>query len=238
MRCEEALELIQRGLDGDLASEEEALLRRHLSTCIKCAAEADRLKRLSDDLSRLPRVTPPHSVVDDLIESGQLPERGRKRRFGWWLGGGVAAAVLLIGFTGLWAGRFGSDAPVSVGKPSLMMSSDTSDTKEGADSPSENMTLSAPEMASPVSPVLSPDGRFRAEVEGSQVVIRTEDGKRWFRSKPWKEGEVISMQWLSPTSLQVEIRPSTEGDAVTEVWIIDAEAKREKKKDSGRGDGG
>src|SRR5690606_36159744 len=61
VRCEEALEWIQRELDGDLAPEEEVLLRRHLSTCIQCAAEADRFRRLSEGLSRLPRVTPPHS---------------------------------------------------------------------------------------------------------------------------------------------------------------------------------
>lgn len=243
MRCEEALEWIQRESDGDLTSEEKALLRRHLSTCTECAAEAERLKRLSDGLSRLPRVTPPHSVVDHLIESGQLPDGGesrqrvgiKQRRFRWWLGGGAAAGVLLIGSFGLWAGWFQSDAPNPVDNHSLMMNSET---KEDAASPSGNMTMSAPEIASPASPVMSPDGRYRAEVEGNQVVIRTADGKEWFRSKPWKEGNVSSIQWLSPTSLRVEIRQSKEGEAIQEVRIIDVEAKREQEKDRSRGDGG
>jgi len=79
VKCEEALEWIQRELDGDLTPEEQSSLRRHLSICTGCAAEAERFKRLSDDLSRLPRVTPPHSLVDRLIESGQLPVRGSVR---------------------------------------------------------------------------------------------------------------------------------------------------------------
>lgn len=242
MRCEEALEWIQRELDGDLTPEEKALLRRHLSTCTECASEANRLKRLSDGLSRLPRVTPPHSVVDRLIESGQLPEGGesrqrighrKRRRFRWWLGGGAAAAVLLIGSFGLWAGWFQSDAPNPVDNHSLMMNSET---KEDAASPSESMTMSAPEVDPPASSAWSPDGRFRAGVEGNHVVIWTAEGREWFRSSPWKKGEVTSMRWLSPTSLRVELRLPNEGK--TDVRIIDVEAKQERKEDRSRGDGG
>ena len=257
MRCEEALEWIQRELDGDLTSEEKLLLRRHLSTCSGCAAEAERLKRLSDGLSRLPRVTPPHSVVDRLIESGQLPGGGasrqregiKRRRFGWWFGGGAAAAVLVFVFVGLWKGWYGApEQPVD--NRTLMMNSEK---REDSVSPSGNMTMSAPESESRTSSAWSPDGRFRAEVEKNQVVIRTADGKEWFRSKPWKEGKESSVQWISPTSLQVEIAPPEEGEEMEteeketeekaeeenrEVRIIDVEAKRELEKDRSRGDGG
>lgn len=241
MRCEEALEWIQRELDGDLAPEEEVLLRRHLSTCIQCAAEADRFRRLSEGLSRLPRVTPPHSVVDRLIESGQLRAGERvcprtesqRRRFRWWIGGGAAAAILLIGSAGLWAGWFRSDAPAPADTPSLMMNSETA---EDAASPAENMTMSAPEVDSPATPVLSPDGRYRAEVESDHVVIKTADGKKQFQSEPLEKGNVASMQWLSPSSLQVEI-DHPEGEGKPEVRIIDVETKREQKIDPSRGEG-
>src|SRR5690606_15473139 len=51
------------------------------------------------------------------------------------------------------------------------------------------------------------------------------DGKEKFRSKPWKKGSASSIQWVSPTSLRVEIAPPEKG--AQEVRIIDVEAKRE-----------
>ena len=129
------------------------------------------------------------------------------------------------------------------GNQTLMMNSETG---EDAASPSGNMTMSAPEVDSHTTSSWSPDGRFRAEVEKNQVVIRTADGKEWFRSKPWKEGKESSVQWLSPTSLQVEIAPPEEEEETEEraeeenreVRIIDVEAKRELEKDRSRGDDG
>lgn len=241
MKCEVALEWIQRELDKELTSEEKALLRRHLSTCTACAAEAERLRRLSDRLARLPRVTPPHSVVDRLIESGRLPdgktprEKGVKRGFRWWIGGAAAAAVMVIGTLGLWGGWFGTGSPHPGDPQTLMMNPET---MQEAAPPSENMVMSTQGTDSSAVSAWSPDGRFLAEAEGNQVVIRTADGKEWFRSKPWEEGSAPLIHWLSPTVLRVEIGSPKEGEAHREVRIIEVETKRERTENRSRGDGG
>jgi hypothetical protein len=67
MICQEVMELMQRQLDGDLNSQEEAELRAHLAYCLDCVQVFERLQRLSGELAQLPKVVPPYSLVDAIL---------------------------------------------------------------------------------------------------------------------------------------------------------------------------
>lgn len=67
MNCQEVMEFMQRQLDGDLDAKEEDELHAHLMHCLDCAQMFERLQRLSDELTQLPRVIPPYSLVDAIM---------------------------------------------------------------------------------------------------------------------------------------------------------------------------
>jgi hypothetical protein len=67
MNCQEVMELMQRQLDGDLDTQEEDELHAHLARCLDCVQMFERLQRLSDELSQLPKVIPPYSLVDAIM---------------------------------------------------------------------------------------------------------------------------------------------------------------------------
>lgn len=67
MNCQEVTELMQRHVDGDLDQQETALMTAHVGGCPECAVMLERLQRLSDDLSQLPRVEPRFSIVDAIM---------------------------------------------------------------------------------------------------------------------------------------------------------------------------
>lgn len=123
MNCQEVMELMQRHVDGDLDQQETALMTAHVGGCPECAVMLERLQRLSDDLSQLPRVEPEFSIVDSIIpqldrlEEERLSQsaedktetqvvvppirserpRGRLlRRFAGVVAAGVVAGLLLI----------------------------------------------------------------------------------------------------------------------------------------------
>ncbi|MDR6880049.1 anti-sigma factor [Bacillus sp. 3255] len=76
MICQEVMELMQRQLDGDLNSQEEDELHAHLEYCLDCAEMFERLQRLSDDLTQLPKVVPPYSLVDAILPQLAEIDRG------------------------------------------------------------------------------------------------------------------------------------------------------------------
>ncbi len=123
MNCQEVMELMQRHVDGDLDQQETALMTAHIGGCPECAVMLERLQRLSDDLSQLPRVVPKFSIVDaimpqlDRLEAERLnqsaqeetdtqvvvppirSERPRGRLLRRWSGivaAGIVAGLLLI----------------------------------------------------------------------------------------------------------------------------------------------
>ncbi|MDQ0900274.1 zf-HC2 domain-containing protein [Paenibacillus sp. V4I7] len=67
MNCQEVMEFMQRQLDGDLDAKEEDELHAHLMHCLDCAQMFERLQRLSDELTQLPKVIPPYSLVDAIM---------------------------------------------------------------------------------------------------------------------------------------------------------------------------
>ncbi|MFC0215840.1 zf-HC2 domain-containing protein [Paenibacillus chartarius] len=121
MTCQERVELMQRYLDHDVNETEENELLQHLQTCEQCAGLFDRLKRLDEELSQLPRVSPPFSLVDAIlpqlaeldrlpatleetaakesmtvIPSGGIP-RTRRPLLSWKIASGAAVAAAVIG---------------------------------------------------------------------------------------------------------------------------------------------
>lgn len=109
MTCKEALSLIQRRLDNDLTAAEEECLRQHLEACPHCLKTAEQLNHLHQELSSLPKVNPPYSLVDRVLEmvedgpmgqSGQEPdakEHNRKRiKKRFWLPGAALVAGLFL----------------------------------------------------------------------------------------------------------------------------------------------
>ncbi|MFD0692861.1 zf-HC2 domain-containing protein [Paenibacillus sp. GCM10027628] len=75
MNCQEVMELMQRQLDGDLHAQEIDELEAHLMHCLECAEMFERLQRLSSELTQLPKVVPPYSLVDAILP--QLSELDR-----------------------------------------------------------------------------------------------------------------------------------------------------------------
>ncbi|REK77436.1 anti-sigma factor family protein [Paenibacillus paeoniae] len=67
MNCQEVMELMQRQLDDDLSDAELEVLMNHTRQCPDCAAMLERMKRLSAELTALPKVTPTYSLVDAIL---------------------------------------------------------------------------------------------------------------------------------------------------------------------------
>lgn len=67
MNRAEAMDLLQRQLDGDLTLEEQIVLEEHLRADSELHLLRQRLQRVSAELHHLPRVTPPFSLVDAIL---------------------------------------------------------------------------------------------------------------------------------------------------------------------------
>ncbi|HSK78359.1 MAG TPA: zf-HC2 domain-containing protein [Thermoanaerobaculia bacterium] len=92
LRCEEALELLEPFLDGDLPPQEEERLRVHLEGCASCAAELDLAGAVQRELRSLPLHDCPPEVLEKVRSAGGavVPFRPRLSRFR------VAAAAALL----------------------------------------------------------------------------------------------------------------------------------------------
>ncbi len=67
MNCQEVMELMQRYLDRDLGEPEYEAMIEHIRACPQCSVAFERLKRLSDELEHLPKVTPLTNLVDSIL---------------------------------------------------------------------------------------------------------------------------------------------------------------------------
>ncbi|WP_267901357.1 anti-sigma factor family protein [Cohnella faecalis] len=73
------MELMQRYVDDDLNEQETSRMMSHVEECPDCAAMLERLRRLSDGLMQLPKVTPPFSLVDAILPQLELQAVGTVR---------------------------------------------------------------------------------------------------------------------------------------------------------------
>ena len=102
MNCENALELMNRELDGALMEAESAALRAHLDDCPDCRETWRQLHGL-DALLQESELEPPAALHDGVMQAIRQ-EQKRKPRRAWLPAAAIAAAaalVLLAGKAGL-----------------------------------------------------------------------------------------------------------------------------------------
>lgn len=68
--CEEALDLLEPFLDGDLSPEEEKRLQAHLEGCASCAAERELAGAIQRELRSLPLHDCPPEVLEKVRSAG------------------------------------------------------------------------------------------------------------------------------------------------------------------------
>jgi anti-sigma factor (TIGR02949 family) len=71
LACEEALDLLEPYLDGDLPPEEADRVRRHLEGCASCAAELSMAARIQRELRALPQPECPPEVLERVRRAGR-----------------------------------------------------------------------------------------------------------------------------------------------------------------------
>jgi anti-sigma factor (TIGR02949 family) len=100
LRCDEALEILEAYLDGDLPSAEASRVREHLERCPACAAELELAGRIQRELRSLPELDCPPELVERIHEAGRgevVPFRPREPVLGWRLAAAAALLALAIG---------------------------------------------------------------------------------------------------------------------------------------------
>jgi anti-sigma factor RsiW len=95
LRCEEALDLLEPSLDGDLTPAESARLQAHLDGCAACAAELALAGRVQAGLRTLPQPDCPPELLARVVAAGRgeivpFPSRARTLRT---VRGRIAAAA-------------------------------------------------------------------------------------------------------------------------------------------------
>lgn len=232
MRCEEALELIQRSLDEELSDEEQASLQSHLSVCTGCSDFHSRLKRLDEHLSLLPHVHPPVSVVDRILPQLEKPKPTRtfRRRFTsmGWISGGIAAAIVIGAIFTQW----GMSEKHTPPKPPVATnpSGGTSGKDHPSTPPGNKPFVGASEHDTGDGPEWSPRRRYQAVVSGNRVEVRTREGKLWYRSSAWQSGGKARLSWADDRKLIVLIVwHENDGQAKSVLKKYDVIDKREEK---------
>jgi len=100
--CDEALDLLEPFVDGELPFAQAEPLRSHLQGCRACAGELALAERIRRELRALPQPDCPPEVIERVVRSGRgevVPFPAR-RRSGWRVRIAAAAAVLALAVGG------------------------------------------------------------------------------------------------------------------------------------------
>lgn len=100
--CDEALELISAGVDGELTAEETRILEEHLDHCQACRALLEELRSIHEEMSDL-NVPAPAGLTQGVMERVRAEKvvpmgaarPGKNRRRTWAASAAVFAVVLL-----------------------------------------------------------------------------------------------------------------------------------------------
>ena len=98
--CEEALDLLEPYLDGDLPPEETDRVRRHLDGCPACAAERALAARIQSELRALPQPDCPPEVIERVRRAGRgevVPFPSAERAPRWRIAAAAALVALAVG---------------------------------------------------------------------------------------------------------------------------------------------
>lgn len=98
--CDEALDLLEPYVDGDLPPETADQLRVHLETCRSCAAELALAERIRSELRALPQLDCPPEILERVRNQGGEVVPFRRRWAGVPLRVAAAAAVLALALGG------------------------------------------------------------------------------------------------------------------------------------------
>jgi anti-sigma factor (TIGR02949 family) len=94
--CDEALDLLEPYVDGDLPRETAERLRVHLETCRSCAGELALAQRIQSELRSLPQLDCPPEILERVRSQGAAVLPFRPRLLGLPLRVAAAAAVLVL----------------------------------------------------------------------------------------------------------------------------------------------
>jgi anti-sigma factor RsiW len=100
LRCDEALDLLEPYLDGDLEAGEAGRVRRHLERCPECAAELALAGRIQAGLRALPELDCPPEILEKVKRRGPGEVVAFRPRRAWSLRVTAAAAALVLALTG------------------------------------------------------------------------------------------------------------------------------------------
>lgn len=199
-------EWMQRDLDGDLTEVEKERLMKHLARSPEDTRLYKELRYLSDELSQLPKVKPPVSLVDSLLaeieqEEEIPPEEPRSRRFARWRSAPKVitgmVTLLVAGFAVLlvngWVDRSG--------KPSFR--SQMTDTLSHHPQSSAT-TASGTKKETQSTVVSSPDNNHHAIWQGNRyLIVQAKTGNIRFNEVLPDVEQTPNMKWLSEQRLFV-----------------------------------
>lgn len=100
LHCEQALDLLEAYLDGDLSAAEAGGIRSHLEHCSACAAELALAGRIRTELRALPELDCPPEVLDKVRRQGPGEVMPFRPRHAWRVRIAAAAAALALAVTG------------------------------------------------------------------------------------------------------------------------------------------
>jgi len=98
--CDEALDLLEPYVDGDLPEATAERLRVHFETCRSCAVELALAERIQTELRSLPQLDCPPEILERVRRQGGEVVPFRPRRTGLPLRVAAAAAVLVLALGG------------------------------------------------------------------------------------------------------------------------------------------
>ncbi|MBA4542665.1 zf-HC2 domain-containing protein [Thermoactinomyces daqus] len=224
MADEKVMEWIQRDLDGDLTAAEKKMLEKQLEQSPQCRATAEEMQWLSGELSLLPKVEPPHSVVDAVLEAIEddkkktKPQTVIKPRYNWLRLGRMAAALVLFLFIGLfYLSKWGG---IPINTASKIADPVPPEHTDGSKDRAAKFELEN------IQEVWSPDRQYCAIWQGNHLIVRKADGSVQYRSRIFRKVDGSpSVVWQNKQRVRL-ILPSADGKDDQTV-MIDVKEKKE-----------
>ena len=111
MNCDKFMEHLDDFLDVNLNDLEMEAMQTHAESCEKCAAEMEKQRAMLEELGHLDdEVKAPDGLLKKTMQRIHA-ERNPRKKLGWWIGGGIAAALCVtVGAGALLLSGFGASS--------------------------------------------------------------------------------------------------------------------------------